>query len=93
MSNRAYDEIRTLIEQHGGTMKYEKEGYEFGAWVIRLGGRTAIIEAPGIGSFPKLDRLDVPKIKSPRGWEDYTNQLVPDAEAKLWAMLKIDPTP
>jgi hypothetical protein len=93
MSNRAYDEIRTLIEQRGGTMKYEKEGYEFGAWVIRLGGRTAIIEAPGIGSFPKLDRLYVPKIKSPRGWEDYTNQLVPDAEAKLWAMLKIDPTP
>lgn len=92
MSNRAYDEIRTLIEQRGGTMKYEKEGYEFGAWVIRLGGRTAIIEAPGIGSFPKLDRLYVPKIKSPRGWEDYTNQLVPDAEAKLWAMLKIDPT-
>lgn len=92
MSNRAYDEIRTLIEQRGGTMKYEKEGYEFGAWVIRLGGRTAIIEAPGIGSFPKLDRLYVPKIKSPRGWEDYTNQLVPDAEAKLLAMLKIDPT-
>lgn len=91
MSNRAYDEIRTLIEQRGGTMKYEKEGYEFGAWVIRLGGRTAIIEAPGIGSFPKLDRLYIPKVKSPRGWEDYTNQLVSDAEAKLWAMLKIDP--
>ena len=31
MSNRAYDKIRTLVEQRGGTMKYEREGYEFGA--------------------------------------------------------------
>jgi len=90
MSNRAYDEIRTLIEQHGGTMKYEKEGYEFGAWVIRIGGKTTVVEAPGIGAFPKLDRLYVPKVKSPRGWDDYTNQLVPDAETRLWAMLKVD---
>ena len=33
MSNRAYDKIRTLVEQRGGTMKYEKEGYEYGALI------------------------------------------------------------
>ena len=26
MSNRAYDEIRVLVEQHGGTMKYQELG-------------------------------------------------------------------
>ncbi len=91
MSNRAYDKIRTLVEQRGATMKYEREGYEFGAWIIRIGGKTTVIEAPGIGSFPKLDRLYVPRIGSPRGWEDYYDELVPDAEAKLWEMLKVEP--
>lgn len=91
MSNRAYDKIRTLVEQRGGTMKYEKEGYEYGAWVIRIGDKTTVIEAPGVGSFPKLDRLYVPRVKSPRGWDDYEDQLVPDAETKLWAMLKLEP--
>ncbi len=91
MSNQAYQAIRTLIEQRGGTMKYEREGYEFGAWVIRLGGKTTVIEAPGIGSFPKLDRLYIPRVANPRGYADYTNQLVPNAEEKLWVMLKIEP--
>lgn len=91
MSKRAYDKIRTLVEQHGGTMKYEKEGYEFGAWVIRLGGKTTVIESPGMGAFPKLDRLYVPRVPNPRGWDDYEDQLVPDAEAKLWVMLRLQP--
>lgn len=86
----AYDEIRSLVEQRGGTMKYEREGYEFGAWVIRIGGKTTVIEAPGDGSFPRLDRLYVPRVANPRGYADYTNQLVPDAETKLWAMLKFE---
>ena len=83
MSNRAYDKIRALVEQRGGTMKYEREGYEFGAWEIRVDGKTTVIEAPGVGSFPKLDRLYVPRVKNPRGWEDYDDELVPDAEARL----------
>jgi hypothetical protein len=64
---------------------------EYGAWVIRIGGKTTVIEAPGVGSFPKLDRLYVPRAKNPRGWDDYNDQLVLDGEAKLWAMLKFEP--
>ncbi len=94
MSNhRAYDEIRTLIVQHGGTMKYEREGYEYGAWVIKLGGKTTVIEAPGIGSFPKLDRLYVPKVPNPKTWDDYSTELVPDAEDKLLRLVRLERLP
>ena len=55
MANRAYDLIRSIVEQHGGSVRYEREGYPFGAWEIRIGGRTKVIEADGLGSFPQLD--------------------------------------
>jgi hypothetical protein len=68
-------------------MVYEREGYRFGAWLIRIGESTATIEAGGNRSFPELDRLYVPRVPNPMHWDDYANKLVPDAEAQLLSML------
>ena len=91
MSNRAYDEIRTLVEQRGGAMTYERKGYRHGAWIIRLGEKSAIIETDGNRSFWELDRLYVPQVENPKQWDDYSNQLVSDAEVKLLKMLESKP--
>lgn len=87
MPRRVYEEVRCLVEHLGGSMTYEREGYRHGAWVIRIGEKSLTVEATGYQSFPELDALYVPKVASPTSWEDYSNQLVPDAEAKLLAML------
>ncbi len=89
MSNRAYDPIRSLVERLGGSMVYERAGYRHGAWVIRVGEKSVIIEASGDRSFPQLDRLYVPRVADPRHWDDYSDELVPDAEAQLLSMLGI----
>jgi hypothetical protein len=68
-------------------MVYERKGYRYGAWVIRIGGRSAIIEASGNQSFPELDQLHIPRGPNPRHWGDYLNELVPDAEARLLSMM------
>lgn len=70
-------------------MTYEREGYQHGAWVIRIGERSVIIEAGGNQSFPELDRLYVPRSPNPRHWDDYLDELVPNAEAQLLSMLGI----
>lgn len=90
----AYDKIRSLVEQHGGSMTFVRKGYRYGAWVIRIGGREKIIEAEGNHSLPDLDRLYEPKdhVSDPKTWDDYSKQLVPNAEAKLLAMLGLAPS-
>jgi len=87
VSHRAYDSIRSLVERLGGTMVYQREGYAHGAWVIRIDDKALIIEAGGDRSFPQLDGLYVPKEPAPGHWEDYTTEMVPDAEARLLSML------
>jgi hypothetical protein len=87
-SHRAYGKLRDIIERRGGTMIYQREGYPYGAWVISLDGKTATIEATGEKSFPQLDRLHVPKVENPMGWEDTHDELLGDAEAQLVALLK-----
>ena len=37
MESRAYDLVRSMVENLGGSMKYEHEGYRYGAWVITVG--------------------------------------------------------
>lgn len=88
MANRAYDSVRSLVERLGGSMVYQREGHRHGAWAIELGEKSLIIEASGDRSFPQIDRLYVPRVPDPRHWDDYSDELVPDAEAKLLAMLK-----
>ena len=87
MPERAYGLIRDIVERLGGSMTYEREGYRYGAWVIRVGESNVTIEAGGNGSFPELDQLYVPRVPNPKGWDDYLDELVPDAETKLLSML------
>lgn len=89
MSNRAYDSIRSIVERHGGAMVYVREGYRHGAWVIRIGENSFTIEATGNQSFPQFDRLYVPRVPHPERWDDYSDELAPDAEAQLLSMFRI----
>ncbi len=86
--NRAYGKLREIIERRGGTMTYRREGFRFGAWIISLDGKTATIEATGEQTFPKLDRLHVPKVVNPTRWEHTRDELLDDAEEHLLALLK-----
>lgn len=88
MPERAYDAIRTIVERLGGSMFYERQGYHYGAWVIRIGDNGAVIVAGGDQSFSELDGLYVPRVSNPQHWDDYSNELVPDAEAQLLSMLR-----
>lgn len=69
-------------------MLYERQGYRYGAWVIRIGDRVAVIEAGGDRSFPVLDRLYVPGKPDPRHWDDYLSELAPGAEDRLLSLLR-----
>lgn len=89
MSHRVYGEIRLIVERLGGSMFYEREGHRYGAWVIRIGESSVTIEAAGDRSFPELDHLFVPRVPDPRQWDDYLDELLPDAEAQLLSMLGI----
>ncbi len=89
MSDRAYGSIRSIVERLGGSMVYQREGYRYGAWVIRVGEHSVTIEAGGNRSFPQLDRLYVPRVSDPMHWDDYSDELVPDAETQLLSILVI----
>lgn len=93
MTGRAYDLVRTLVESLGGTMVYEKSGFPHGAWVINLGEKSKVFEAKGDQSFPELDKLHLPKVKKPRRWEDYQNELQPDAKSRLFVTMGLPPVP
>lgn len=88
MPARAYDKVRSLVERLGGTMTYVRQGYRYGAWLISIGGRCATVEASGHRSFLKLDQLYVPRVSAPQTWDDYADELLPDAEARLLAILE-----
>ena len=85
----AYDSVQELVERLGGTMGYQRAGYRHGAWIITIGEQRAVLEASGNRSFPELDTLYVARdgVQHPKHWDDYKNELVPDAEARLTALL------
>jgi len=89
MSDRAYGSIRSIVERLGGSMVYQRKGYRHGAWVISIGENSVTIEDSGNRSFPQLDGLHVPRVPDPRHWDDYSDELVPDAETQLSSMLGI----
>lgn len=93
MTHRVYDLIRSLVEQLGGSMTYERQKYRYGAWVITLGEKRKVIEAGGNRSFPELDQLLEPLVPNPRHWDDYKNQLVPDAIGRLFALMGFSDIP
>ncbi len=86
-TRRAYDEIREIVERRGGTMRYQRSGYRFGAWVIALDGKTVVLESTGRRVLSELDSLYVPKVPKPATWDDYQRELVEDAEERLLRLL------
>lgn len=88
MKRRIYGELRDIVESRGGSMIYERGGFRHGAWVIRLGEKTAVIEASGNRSFPVLDRLYETTHPRPVRWDGYDGPLREDATQKLLALLR-----
>ena len=88
MAVRPYDAIRKMVERLNGTMVYQREGYRYGAWIVRINERVLVAEATGNRSFPDLDGLHVPKNAIPRHWDDYSTELLPAAEELLMRLLR-----
>lgn len=84
MSHCAYEKIRSPIERLGGSMTYERKGYRYGAWVIRIGESSVTIQAGGNRSFPELDGLYIPRVPEPKHWDDYLDELVSDLRRGCW---------
>lgn len=77
MSVRAYDLVRTMVEEHGGTMWFQRKGFPpGGAWVISYQGWEKAFPTGG-HKFPGIDDLHVPNIPFPETWEDYKKELIP----------------
>lgn len=88
MARRAYEELRSAIEQMGGTMTPEREGYsQGGVWIVTLHGKRKIFYSNGQGT-PELDELYMRKKPQSPGRPQYTTRLVPGAIEKLVSMLK-----
>ena len=84
---RVYEEVRALVEGQGGSMQFERKGYRWGAWIIRLAGLEGKFPSNGAG-FPSLDQLYSSSKKNPSHWSDYDGDIMPDAEARLMALLQ-----
>jgi hypothetical protein len=84
---RVYEEVRALVEGQGGSMQFERKGYRWGAWIIRLAGLEGKFPSNGAG-FPSLDQLYSSSKKNPSHWSDYDGDILPDAEARLMALLQ-----
>ena len=90
----AYDLVRNLVEEQGGTMVYEQEGYSTGgAWIIDVVGMRRVFWC-AVGGFPELDRLYVPKpgIRNPSKYEHYQHKLIADAWEELLKTMKSPPS-
>jgi hypothetical protein len=81
---RVYEELRSGIEQLGGTMIWLRSGYRYGAWKVDLNGKSAIFESNGQG-FPGLDELYKPLVEGtkPSHWSGYSKQLTEGAIEEL----------
>jgi len=78
--DRAYGKLRDIIERHGGTMTYQRQGFRHGAWILCLNDKTVTLEAMGNKSFPELDRLYIPIRENPTDFTHYKRELVDNAE-------------
>jgi len=85
---RVYEEIRALVEAHGGVMDHVRKGFLYGAWIVRVGDNKRIFRSDGSG-YPELDKLYEPKpgISNPDHWEDYSNTLIPGAWGRFVRLL------
>ena len=87
MSDRAYGSIRSIVERLGGSMVYERKGYRYGAWVIRIGENAWSSKRGATSRSHNSTVCYVPLVPDPKHWDDYSDELVPDAETQLLSML------
>ncbi len=85
---RAYDALRTGIEQRGGSMKFYDDEVP-GIWIVKLDGKKRVFESNDSG-YPELDRLYQPKpgVKNRQHYRDYSQELTSGAIDRLVAMLR-----
>ena len=88
MSVRAYDAVKSMVEGLHGTMVYQRKGYRYGAWIVRINGKVLVADATGNRSFPALDQLCMPTTENPRYWDDYSTELLSNAESLLRRLLR-----
>jgi hypothetical protein len=69
-------------------MTHVRKGYQWGAWVVRLDGKTATFLSNGRG-YPDLDKLYKPKpeVEHPDHYTHYSNELQAGAVDRLIGML------
>lgn len=78
---RAYEEVRKLVEgELQGEMRYQREGYQWGAWIIEVNGKLTPLLSTGSG-YPDLDQLYElkPGATNLNNWRSYTTTLKPNA--------------
>lgn len=78
---RPYEEVCKLVEDLlKGRMYYQKEGYQWGAWIIEVDGNSTPLLSNGSG-YPELDQLYEPKPDATNlnDWRSYTTTLKPNA--------------
>lgn len=92
-TRRPYEELRAIVEQEGGQMRFEREGQaQGGAWIVTFRGKVTVFNSNGSG-FPPMDKLYIPRIPEPQSYRDYSNQLVEGARDKWIRMLLQDAPP
>jgi hypothetical protein len=83
MAKRVYDLVRTMVEEHGEKMWFQRKGQpQGGAWIIEYQGRQIVFPTCD-HIYPGIDDLHVPKVPYPETWDDYKNKLIDDAWKKL----------
>jgi len=83
--NRAYNALRLIVEELGGSMTHVQNGYRYGAWIVEIGGNRRVYEGVGNRTLPELDKYYKlkPGVRTPRDWDDYTHEFKEGA-AELW---------
>jgi hypothetical protein len=89
---RAYDALRTIVEELGGSMEASKKGSRFGLWTIRLGSKVLELECPGNETLPELDQFYVPRpgVEHPQTWNDLSAELKDGAIGRFLEMVYRD---
>lgn len=87
-SRLPYQEIRDLVKEHRGTMIFQREGYQWGAWIVRVGNKKKAFLSNGSG-YPEIDHLYKVKlgVTNPSHWSDYSLDLVESAWEKFIRLL------
>ena len=86
MSKRVYDVVRTMVEDHGGRMWFERKGFPpGGAWIIKYKEWQKSYPTSG-QRFIGIDDLKVRKKQIPETWNDFYDELIPN----VWEVLLQD---